>query len=106
MATARMVPWKRTAFSRATKRPKKYAFSRCGRPSGESLTVIWQSTLSNPSAAEDNVPVIEDSRLSRCNGALRLVKRNRHFITTGDFELGRGRFVTVPDLHLNSHGLV
>jgi hypothetical protein len=62
--------------------------------------------LSDPSTADDNIPIVKDSSLARCNSTLRLIKSNRHFITTADFELGGGRFVSVPDLCLNSHGLV
>jgi hypothetical protein len=37
--------------------------------------------LSDPSTADDNIPIVENSCLSRGNGALRLIKGNHHFVS-------------------------
>ena len=105
--------WQRLGWSRGSARlsavrqsvPKNAASAAVDNLRGEQMPVTSAKHLSDPSTADHDVAVVEDSRLSRSNGALRLIKGDQYFVLARRFELGRGRFVTVPDLHLNSHRL-
>ena len=105
--------WQRLGWSRGSARlsavrqsvPKNAASAAVDNLRGEHMPVTSAKHLSDPPTADHDVCIVEDSRLSRSNGALRLIKGDQYFVLARRFELGRGRFVTVPDLHLNSHRL-
>jgi len=57
-----------------------------------------------PSAAQNQIAVVEHRRLSGRHRALRLVELHFHMVRNGcRMKRRRGGFVLVPDLHLRAH---
>src|SRR3982074_698756 len=60
---------------------------------------------SDPTAAYDQVSVIEAGGLARCDRALRLGKGHQYFVWAHLLQHGGSAFMTMPDLHSNPHRL-
>src|ERR1700687_319945 len=75
--------------------------SSCFRP----CAVLIRQKLNDPATANHDITIVEHCRLSRSDGALRLVERNEDFVVRASFNHGRGGLVTMANLHGDSHGL-
>src|SRR5271157_1512336 len=89
-------------------RDERLARPAVGRPGGDArhstIKFLLRGVL-DPTAADDDVTVVEDGGLAGGDGALRLVKGNSDFVRPGGFNNGWCRLMLVADLHGDPHGL-
>ena len=82
--------------------------NQCGEPVFERVAQRerWRMNSSfYPSAAENQIAVVEDRALAGRDGALRLIKMHLNSGGLGSWmERSRGGFVLIADLHLCSRG--
>src|ERR1039458_9528944 len=61
------------------------------------------SLLRDPAAAHHDVSIVENSRLSRCDGALRLVEGDEDFVVPNSFNQGCRGLVAMANFHADAH---